>query len=518
MNNALRPSAASGQTSIWTCLSVWLAACIGYVFLTTGALPFNADAGYYLSMARDIFAGKRIINDLNSGMTPFFFYLLQPVYAIFGDTYPVMTRTVMLLQVINGILLYNIATHYARTRGLALFITCTYVLTAFSLDGIWIIMEPVMMTPILLAFLIHTRFGVSWVTGAAIGFLIGTSMMCKQYGLMFLAHFSVLGLIARTTWQTRFTYWIMLGLFTTVPFFLFVIIKDVSVIETLIQFRFLGSLGAKYLGTESHFFTRTMFMTIAFGLIWLTFPLLWLFARGVTERKSPFNENILVMAVFSLIILYIRQFNHYFQIALPWFMLLWIDIIERIEDDALQGGLFRMTAAVTVSALSLLFIYAPPTVNALTAKGLTLIYLALAGAVLLLPALSKRYPTALASCALIALLLPATAVLRIDNAALAAEKQMQDDVITAVHAHFPAGTKVYVDNIPWLYPAAKLVNPWGDYVFEPIIEDLDWSVIDNVALSSKHTVLLEELTTRGYARIGHYNDEIVFYSNGQGER
>ena len=116
------------------------------VIVYTKILQFkiiNPDAGYYLWIVNKISEGKIPGIDIRTGYMPLSFYLLTIVklFAKF-PTYSEYLYILLFIQLLNALLLYNIAKYYTGDKFILALSFLTYLLISFHSDGSFFVLEP----------------------------------------------------------------------------------------------------------------------------------------------------------------------------------------------------------------------------------------------------------------------------------------------------------------------------------------------------------------------------------------
>ncbi len=156
----------------------------------------NRDGGYYIQNSKMVLNGMHIINDLQLLYTPLIFHSLAFWMKLFGTSYTGILLLLQFVNLANAILMFLLLMRHSVQRVLGFFISLSYFSYVLTIEGRGIYIEPFQIFFVLLAYYIFLKKPDSILRSGVVGFLIGISIMYKQYSLIFLISALVMIFIA----------------------------------------------------------------------------------------------------------------------------------------------------------------------------------------------------------------------------------------------------------------------------------------------------------------------------------
>lgn len=345
-----------------------LCICIYIWFLAIEQYPLNPDAGYYLTAGKYIVNGLAPFNDFHTAYSPGVFYifaLLEKVGSEFGNYQKLITY---LIHLLNGFLLAVIFLRLNFSKNLAFTGGTLFVLAAFSLDGQAIVLEPFQNIFILSSFL--AAISLKYHKAAIIsGLFLGFGLMAKQSSMFSMPVIAML---------IAFPFWFQLttdkeenkgfikrlsffGLSISLPFVLFCILTQQSLITAFIKLATLGGKAKSYVGLKYTLYdVIDTFISVGGGSR-LLIPMIVVAALVLFFSKNNMHRLLLVGFLFNLMtILFVRGYPHYIQLLMPWGILLLISLIsilnrecKKIENIIIMLAIIPFIAPVLSTAHNL---------------------------------------------------------------------------------------------------------------------------------------------------------------------
>ncbi|MDT8394530.1 MAG: hypothetical protein RQ761_11855 [Bacteroidales bacterium] len=148
----------------------------------------GVDASYYLRVTECLADGAIPEYDLRILYSPLVFYMLLPLKLLVGKAiaYELFLGYMFLIQVLNAILLYQVAGKYATNRFIRIFAALLYLFLSMKLEGEYFILEPFVNFWGLLAIWVYLRMEQHRVWALLLsGSFTFMAFMSKQYGLAY---------------------------------------------------------------------------------------------------------------------------------------------------------------------------------------------------------------------------------------------------------------------------------------------------------------------------------------------
>jgi hypothetical protein len=195
---------------LWDLLS-WVVSTVGlilsgYIVSNFFAVPVNADAGYYIPVAKEILMGATPTVDVVTLYMPLVSYFYAFWIWCFGSNYNILLTPILILHISNTGLLY-IAMGFFRTQRIIKILLCfSYFYTIILCDGMRILLEPFQVFFVLLAYISYIYMRPEkWIRYALTGLLLGMSILSKQFSCVYGAAFIIMVLFSEGVFVKRFT-------------------------------------------------------------------------------------------------------------------------------------------------------------------------------------------------------------------------------------------------------------------------------------------------------------------------
>ncbi|EMR04261.1 ArnT family glycosyltransferase [Cesiribacter andamanensis] len=308
--------------------------CYGHAFKSSAV---NEDAGYYLSVARDLYEGEMLFRDVATHYTPLAYALLAPSFLV--DKYGAQLVVFYLILLLSAYLIYKFLQLVAGSGKASYFGSFFYLFAAFALGGYQSLLEPLVnvwaISGLYLIFHMRKRFSIWFLVGA--GVCTALSFLSKQFGLMIIIPVALAILLPGENYQKsvkqRVKMLIVYGLAAFLPIaagLLVVRSMEVDLVIILTQWS-----GGGY-GDHSLF----QYLKAELWFLLKTAPFLLLMIVGKTAFRTH-TSSILVLLLallaFSLP-LYFKTYPHYFLLQLPYIsMLAGLLLLVGIESRTKRG-------------------------------------------------------------------------------------------------------------------------------------------------------------------------------------
>jgi|GEM_PF-3475573 len=509
-----------------------------YLFSTCRVVPVNADAGLYLSIARDVLNGATPTVDVSTAYTPGVFYLVAAVMRLFGDGYSTVLLFVYLVQAANTLMLYAILSRIVEKRAVAVFACLSYWYSHLLLEGWCFELEPFQVFFVLVAvILMMPAMRVSY-KFPLVGLSLGCAIMCKQYSALALIAVCVVAWhdIRHSASAARSAAGVLvIAIFAAVPFLSFVMATKATFAGSLYAFGFVGSKATSYAaeGMKDHAGTIENVLLGVVRMNWLFFPVTAAWVMFLFKRRLRFSP--IFSLLFGLLILpqFVRQYGHYYQLIAPWGFVMAAAVVDALISSEEKGRFLRtaiVPASLTCFVVLPLFLafsssfYAVPSPHALISRT-TLLFLLSAAAVIAagLYVFQMKCTGDRLALIVMALLFFETLFLslKLPFNVYAEQKLDQQRQAAMLNKIFPRESLVYVVDYPELYFTCGYLSPIGDYGFPLTAEKLeraDWTKIDRLIVSDNNRSLTHEmLLARGYRRLPLQAAPIAVYVRNEDE-
>lgn len=290
-----------------------------FVLLLSGAVYFSlkfsyigSDAPYYLSVARDISSGLVPYKDIYLSYTPLAMYFNALLFKIFsGFEYSLFLFFQYLLIFAGGLLLYLINWRQIDIqKQKAGLLSVFFVLAVMSSDGNDIALEIYSVLFVLFSLFFFFKNNIFWV-----GFFLGLSFFCKQFGLLNFVPFFLWFLLEKKHFLLQLP---KIAAGALVPLLLFLLyfvgFQNIPLASLFNQLN-----GAAYVSyTLVSWGSITDYLIGAKVFILLVIPLV--FYKDI--QKDRLNFFLIVGVVVNLLPLMLQSFQHYYINTFPFLFVL----------------------------------------------------------------------------------------------------------------------------------------------------------------------------------------------------
>ena len=308
---------------------------LGYLCINLHPSP---DSNYYLSVSRHVLDGYTPTYNVDSGYTPFVYYILAGGLSLLGNTHVTAGIVLSFFHVLNIFLIYYVLKILFKiSNKLNLVFIAFYILALFKLSGYSLGLEPFQVFFALVSIIFIANKNNNIYSMIPAGIAMGISIMCKQYSALYALGFFLWLLndllLNRSNFKRLFIKGLFFGLSTTIPYLLFVIITKATLIGSLTQFGIFGNLITNYV-TDKPLLYQTGLKNIikvvgihSFELLpFILYPL-YKFQNKISKEIVPHADLIFIIGLMSSLSFLIRQYSHYFQLILPFSIILWAIIL-----------------------------------------------------------------------------------------------------------------------------------------------------------------------------------------------
>jgi hypothetical protein len=298
--------------------------CALALLLAANCEIVNRDAGFYIPIARWVASGLTPVLDFPVAYTPGWAY----AFALLGND--ALGDPLLVKSAIYAVHLGNTAIVWALLRRLgrravpALAVAATYLAWTISLDGTYVVIEPLLNTCILLSFLLLTA-GVGPFRALAAGALLGAAIMVKQYAVCLAP-----GLVLLVLWapdpvgasRSRLARLRAVALFSAaiaVPFLAFAIQTAQDPVYLARYFITFGGYVGDYADAVDRWHQLYTSFVVQYPILVVVLALaawlLWI-------EPTRINAAMTLLLLGAMAPLAIRGYPHYVQLAAPWVALL----------------------------------------------------------------------------------------------------------------------------------------------------------------------------------------------------
>lgn len=285
--------------------------------------PLNVDAGYYLSCAERIVEGWKLYGDFTVAYPPVGLYYFALFRTLFGEGYIVYRCALLSIEIISACLMFLLSGLVVKNSALRLLGTLLFLVICFAYEGSSICLEFFVTTFSILTILLlesnERKYLFPFLAG--ISFLL--AVMSKQYGVAILP--VVLVLLFKNGHESFFS--IPSGARRAVLFLMgslsglliFIFSLNINLMEFLWQIS-----GTSYVRNGIAAMVQSL---LNVNNIWLMSVML--LSITIIFRRFQFNLLLIIaLFVLNLTPLYVRTYAHYYQLLLPYGVILLMVIVE----------------------------------------------------------------------------------------------------------------------------------------------------------------------------------------------
>lgn len=494
-----------------------------YLFSSFRSVPVNVDAGFFISISRDVLGGATPTLDVSSSYTPGIYYTTALLMKLFDSQYSTILLMAYLVQIGNSILLFFILSHFIQGRAVRFYACLSYYYSHMLLGGLYFVLEPFEVFFILLAVLLNLSTVRTLCKLPLVGLCLGCSIMYKQYSVLALISVCLVTWLEyrsmRFGWSA-FLRLLLIPISAALPFLLFVTLTKATLMGSLYSFGFMGNKALSY-ASGGIIFSKTLKGIIVkiVSMNWLYIPVIAaVFLRYVHKVKFYLDPLIPSLFGFFLLPQFIRQYTHYYQLIAPWAFIIGAVMVDRIiaGGETFQRAKrdFLLSEALTFFVIVPLFLaFSPPFYVVTTPSTLkvltTFLFLLCVGLVAAAGLHLRRTANTYKIMVLVLMVLlffeTLFLSLKLPLRDYREKKAAQQFEAAEVNKVFPRGSKVYIVDYPQLYYTCDFINPTGYYGF-PLTEakaaSLEWAKIDKLILRGESRVLTQQmLQERGFRQL-----------------
>lgn len=340
-------------TGVFFCIIIsFVIAVIFYPWL-------DVDSGYYLKIAYDLSNGYSFFKDIGCGYTPMGMY----IYSLPIMLYPQISASLLflyllLIYAISIFLFYKIIKGFGVDKPMRILYSFLLLVALFTNQGTYFLLEPIVLLFQLGAILLvlkgikHNKTLFFLFSGVAIFF----AFYSKQYGLFIVPGILVLLSIYTNSLKNLIYRFVVVGIGFFLPFFIIVsfqhLVNDLSIIDILKRFSGIDYVVGDQEITGVHYSFKKFMKSISLFLVQFPFVFSLFFLK--TSRSDWKNKQViafLLLAVFSFSQLYFAGYRHYYQLIVPYILLLFLLLVSKKQN---QGYLFVRKIAVYLAIFFIL--------------------------------------------------------------------------------------------------------------------------------------------------------------------
>lgn len=319
----------------------------------------SPDSNYYLSIARAVLDGYTPTYNVDTRYPPFVYYILAGFLSLLGNTHITAGIVISFFNVLNIFAIYYILKiQFKISNKLSLLFVVFYVLALFKLAGYYLVLEPFQVFFGLVSIIFIANKNNNIYSMIPAGLAMGISIMCKQYSALYALGFFLWLLndllLNRLNFKRLFIKGFFFGLATIIPYLLFVISTKATLIGSLTQFGIFGNNITSYANEEPLLYQRDLKFIIkiigihSFELLpFILYPL-YKIQNKISKEIAVYANLIFIVGLMSSLSFLVRQYSHYFQLILPFSIILWAIILtsRSIKNNSKINKWITIIAAV----------------------------------------------------------------------------------------------------------------------------------------------------------------------------
>jgi hypothetical protein len=294
----------------------------------------SSDSGYYLSIARDFYNGQTYFIDIATVYNPLSILTLGSPYLFFNHPDSRLSLFInMFFLFLSAYILYLILKTISTNNKRNIFYSLFFLSGTLMLDGSHLMLETISVFFQLIGvlFYLKNKQSHSIIFMLFTGIAIALSFLSKQYGLFVLAPIGLDILINKKKIINK-TIVLTLGFLIPISIFYFYLFKKGATISEFILYIFGKGLtldAGNGTGTGYTFWTYSIgfVVFIAYNLYLLNCPRL-LYSYFKQETKK--NFFYLTLFPFSLLVLFLASYLHYFQYVLPYALIAFVFLTNKV--------------------------------------------------------------------------------------------------------------------------------------------------------------------------------------------
>ncbi|RKE04337.1 hypothetical protein [Marinifilum flexuosum] len=318
-------------TGVFLCMiAVFVVAAMWYPWM-------GSDSGYYLKIAYDLSKGISFFKDIGCGYTPMGMY----VYSLPFLIYPQMEGSLLFLYllfiyVVSVFLFYKIIGCLGVDKPMRVLYSILLLLALFTQQGTHFLLEPIVLV-FQLAAIWFALVGVKHNRALLFffsGFAVFLAFYSKQYALFIVPGILVLISIHINSVRKMVYRLILVGTGFFLPLLVILsfqhFVNELSIIDILKRFAGIDYIigNGKITGVDYSF--KKFIASISLFLLQFPFVFLPFFLK--TSRSDWKDKKIIafsLLAICSFLQLYFAAYRHYYQLIVPYVLMLFILLIAK---------------------------------------------------------------------------------------------------------------------------------------------------------------------------------------------
>ncbi len=300
---------------------------LAHYLMCLDSVVINADASYYVGVARLLMEGNTPFVDFALSYTPLSFYLMCIPFSIWGSSFNCAIIVLYFVHVVNAIVIYLILQKTNHSKKIAWLGALLFLLYAFLFEGCMYVLEPfVVFWGLISLWLLQNKSTISIFFA---GVCCACSFFCKQYGLGFVI-IAIIYIILKKEHSKSSIIAIVLLLFGFLSFSIaFVICMAIQGVEPLQMLSLSGSdyerNGLRGLLAAFYYLIRKLS------------PLFVALAVSLFYHKRLVKDNFWIISILGIasfmLPCYVRFYKHYLLLVLPFIVFLIVHSFHSIEKD-----------------------------------------------------------------------------------------------------------------------------------------------------------------------------------------
>lgn len=301
----------------------------------------DSDAGYCLSLARDITNNKILYKDVVLHYTPLIIYLFSLIKILSASfyNYTLILLFQFIVIVFDSILVYKISSFFTNKKLLRYYGVVATLLLFFRYDGIFLELEPFVVFFSLISIYLVLKAKDKKLYFILAGITCGLSFFSKQFGIIIFIPLSIFILIFAGDLKKSIGKLFYLAIGGVIPLSLFLLYYNVIYdIKILRLFDILTGEGVERF-SENHYF-HTMRNFIFYNGLFLIFIPVYVAFSKAKNLKYPVLF-ILLFLTFSVIFL-LGTWDHFKQLLIPYVVLMGLFIFDKSKEFPALSNFFKL--------------------------------------------------------------------------------------------------------------------------------------------------------------------------------
>lgn len=299
----------------------------------------SRDSGYYLSIARDFYAGNIYFHEIGTNYNPLSIITFGIPYLFDENPDYIWHLSIHFLTLIcSTIIFYKILARILSIKIYNLFFSSFFLLVNLNLDGGYILLEPLSVLfqlvslNLYLSFLEKDNFRNIFLSGL----FVSLAFLSKQYGLFIALPIGVDLLLRKR--RAKNSMFIILGFL--LPLFLFFNYLNTYGVGLVKFGKYILGMGFELdqgNGTALYSNVYSNMLSVAFVLLYDLYLLLIPFLILKYYSKLDDKKYLFVMlSLSSLLVLFFAFYLHYFQYIIPFWIILFVYLFQNDIGEKLK--------------------------------------------------------------------------------------------------------------------------------------------------------------------------------------